>query len=33
MEWRQCWQTMSSERLSLTIVWCSPQFSHAEVIS
>jgi len=24
---------MSSERLSLTIVWCSPQFSQAEVIS
>ncbi len=33
MEWRQCWQTMSSERLRRTIVWCSPQFSHADVIS
>jgi hypothetical protein len=33
IEWRQCWQTMSSERLMRTIVWCSPQSGHWETSS
>ena len=29
----QCWQSMSSEVLMRTIVWCSPQFGHCETSS
>ena len=33
IEWPQCWQSMSSEALMRTIVWCSPQFGHCETSS
>ena len=33
IELPQCWQSMSSEVLMRTIVWCSPQFGHCETSS
>ena len=33
IEWRQCWQSMSSVVLMRAIVWCSPQFGHCETSS